>query len=144
MESRSSSRSAGPEEIAAILKNYRTVAVVGLSADPSRPSHQVARYLQEHGYRIIPVNPGCAEILGEKCYLSLKDIPVPVEVVDVFRKAEFIPAIVDEAIAAKARVVWLQLGLVDESSAQKAKDAGLEVVMDRCMKIEHAALAGRG
>ena len=130
--------SAGPEEIGAILQNYRTVAVVGLSADPGRPSHQVAQYLKQHGYRIIPVNPGCAEILGEKCYSSLQEIPFPVEVVDIFRKAEAIPAVVAEAIAVGAKVVWMQLGLVDPTSARRAREAGLEVVMDHCMKIELA------
>jgi hypothetical protein len=130
--------SPGPEEIAAILHDYRVVAVVGLSADPERPSFQVARYLQQHGYRIIPVNPSCAEILGEKCYSSLEDIPFPVEVVDIFRKVEAIPAMVAAAIQAGAKVIWMQLGLVEPESAQQARDAGLRVVMDRCMKIEHA------
>jgi predicted CoA-binding protein len=130
--------SASPEKIGEILQNYRTVAVVGLSADPGRPSHQVAQYLKQHGYRIVPVNPGCREILGEKCYPSLKEIPFPVEVVDIFRKVEAIPAIVAEAIAVGAKVVWMQLELVDPPSARKAREAGLEVVMDRCMKIELA------
>lgn len=130
--------SAGPEEIAAILHDYRVVAVVGLSANPERPSFQVARYLQQHGYRIIPVNPGCAEILGEQCYPSLQDIPFPVEVVDIFRKVEAIPAIVAAAIQAGAKVIWMQLGLVEPESARQARDAGLRVVMDLCMKIEHA------
>lgn len=129
-----------PEEIAAILKRYKTVAVVGLSSDPARPSFQVAQYLQQHGYRIIPVNPACQEILGEKCYPSLQDIPFPVEVVDVFRRVEAVPAIVAEAIAIGARVVWLQLGLISEEAARQARSAGLEVVMDRCMKVEHAHL----
>lgn len=133
---------AGPEEIAEIIKNYRVVAVVGLSADPGRPSYQVAQYLKEHGYRIIPVNPGCREILGETCYPSLKDIPVPVEVVDIFRKVETIPDIVDEAIAIGARVVWMQLGLIEPAAARKASEAGLHVVMDRCLKIEHAQHVG--
>jgi predicted CoA-binding protein len=114
------------------------VAVVGLSAKPDRPSYQVAQYLQEHGYRIIPVNPGCQEILGEKCYASLKDIPFPVEVVDIFRKVDAIPAIVAEAIRVKAKAVWMQQGLEEPVSARQAKEAGLQVVMDRCMKIEHA------
>jgi hypothetical protein len=136
---------AGPEEIAAILKNYKTIAVVGLSTDPSRPSYQVAEYLKNHGYRIIPVNPGCLEVLGEKCYPSLKDIPVPVEVVDIFRKVAAIPAIVAEAIDVGAKAVWMQLGLVEPASAQIARQAGLRVVMDRCMKIEHAQrLEGEG
>ena len=130
--------SASPEEIGEILQNYRTIAVVGLSADASRPSYQVAQYLQRHGYRIIPVNPGCTEVLGEKCYPSLKEIPFPVEVVDIFRKVEAIPGIVAEAIEVGAKVVWMQLGLIDPQSAQKAREAGLQVVMDRCLKIEHS------
>jgi predicted CoA-binding protein len=129
--------SAAPEEIGEILRKYRTIAVVGLSADVSRPSYQVARYLQNHGYRIVPVNPSCAEILGEKCYPSLKEIPFPVEVVDIFRKVDAIPAIVAEAVEVGAKAVWLQLGLVEPQAAQKAREAGLQVVMDRCMKIEH-------
>ena len=129
--------SAAPEEIGEILRKYRTIAVVGLSADVSRPSYQVARYLQNHGYRIVPVNPSCAEILGEKCYPSLKEIPFPVEVVDIFRKVDAVPAIVAEAVEVGAKAVWLQLGLVEPQSAQKAREAGLQVVMDRCMKIEH-------
>jgi predicted CoA-binding protein len=124
-------------EITSILDNHRVVAVVGLSADPGRPSHQVAHYLQVQGYRIVPVNPGCQEILGEKCYATLRDIPFPVEVVDIFRKVDAIPAIVDEAIAVGAKVVWMQQGLEDPASAHKARQAGLSVVMDRCMKIEH-------
>jgi predicted CoA-binding protein len=128
------------QAIAEILKDYRVVAVVGLSADPKRPSYLVAQYLKEHGYRIIPVNPGCREILGEKCYPSLKDIPFPVEVVDIFRKQEAIPAIVEEAIRVKAKAVWMQLGLVEPDSAQKARNAGLKVVMDHCLKVEHARL----
>jgi predicted CoA-binding protein len=128
---------ASAAEIADILKNYRVVAVVGLSADPNRPSHQVAHYLQVHGYRIVPVNPGCQQILGERCYASLRDIPFPVEVVDIFRKVDAIPGIVDEAIAVGAKVVWMQQGLEEPGSASKARQAGLAVVMDRCMKIEH-------
>jgi predicted CoA-binding protein len=129
---------ASPEEIKAILKNYRVVAVVGLSPKPERASHQVAQYLKDHGYRIVPVNPGQKEILGEKCYRSLADIPFPIEVVDIFRNVEAIPAIVDEAIAVGAKVVWMQLGLEEPASARKAREAGLQVVMDRCMKIDHA------
>ena len=131
---------AGTEKIASIFKQYRTIAVVGLSEDPGRPSHQVAAYLQSHGYRIIPVNPQCQEVLGEKCYASLKDIPEPVEVVDIFRKAEAIPGIVEEAIAVGAKVIWMQLGLEHPQAAAQAQAAGLQVVMDRCMKIEHARL----
>jgi uncharacterized protein len=130
--------SASPEEIKAILRNYKVVAVVGLSPKPERPSFKVAQYLKEHGYRIVPVNPGQKEILGEKCYPRLSDIPFPVEVVDIFRNVEAIPAIVDEAIAKGARVVWMQEGLAEPASAQKAREAGLRVVMDRCMKKDHA------
>jgi uncharacterized protein len=129
-----------PEEIAAILRRYRTVVVVGLSTDPLKPSHQVARYLQTQGYRIIPVNPQCQAVLGEKCYPSLKEVPEPVEVVDIFRKGEAIPAIVEEAIAAGAKVIWMQLGLESPEAAARAQAAGLQVVMNRCIKIEHANL----
>ena len=125
---------ASAAEIAEILDNYRVVAVVGLSTDPDRPSYQVAHYLQEHGYRIVPVNPGCREILGEKCYASLRDIPFPVEVVDIFRKVDAIPDIVDDAIAVGAKVVWMQQGLEEPASAHKARQAGLAVVMDRCIE----------
>jgi uncharacterized protein len=113
------------------------VAVVGLSDDPNRPSYRVAKYLQEHGYRIVPVNPGCQEILGERCYAGLRDIPFPVEVVDIFRKVDAIPEIVADAIAVGAKVVWMQQGLEEPDSARRAEQAGLRVVMDRCMKIEH-------
>jgi len=128
---------ASAAEITQILQDYRVVAVVGLSDDPSRPSYRVAQYLQEQGYRIIPVNPGCREILGEKCYASLRDIPVPVEVVDIFRKVDAIPGIVADAIAVGAKAVWMQQGLEERDSARRARQAGLQVVMDRCMKIEH-------
>jgi uncharacterized protein len=131
---------AGPEDIPAILKQYHIIAVVGLSPDPGRASHQVAAYLQSHGYRIIPVNPQCREVLGEKCYASLKDIPEPVELVDIFRKVDAIPGIVEEAIAAGAKVIWMQLGLESPEAAAKARAAGLQVVMNRCLKIEHAKL----
>jgi predicted CoA-binding protein len=123
--------------ITEILHNYRVVAVVGLSPKPVRPSYQVAQYLQEHGFRIVPVNPGCREILGERCYAGLKDIPFPVEIVDIFRQVDAIPRIVDDAIAVGAKVVWMQLGIEEPHSARKAKQAGLQVVMDRCLKIEH-------
>ncbi len=130
----------GPQEIAAILEQYHTIAVVGLSADPDRPSHQVARYLQAQGYRIIPVNPQGREILGEKCYPSLKEVPGPVEVVDIFRQAAAIPGIVEAAIAVGAKVIWMQLGLESPEAAARARAAGLQVVMNRCLKIEHAKL----
>jgi hypothetical protein len=131
-----------PEEIKAILRNYKVVAVVGLSPKPERPSYRVAQYLKDHGYQIVPVNPGQKEILGEKCYPRLQDIPFPVDVVDIFRNVEAIPAIVDEAIAQGAKVVWMQQGLTEPVSARKAREAGLQVVMDRCMKIDHAQLLG--
>ncbi|MFZ5453820.1 MAG: CoA-binding protein [Thermodesulfobacteriota bacterium] len=132
---------AAPQVIAEIIKNYKVVAVVGLSPKADRPSYRVAEYLQQHGYRIIPVNPGQREILGEKCYPTLKDIPFPVEVVDIFRNVEAIPAIVDEALKIGAKAVWMQLGLVEPESARKAREAGLQVVMDHCLKVEHARLA---
>jgi predicted CoA-binding protein len=128
---------ASEAEITEILNTYRVVAVVGLSNDPNRPSNQVARYLQEHGYRIVPVNPRYQEILGERCYAGLQDIPFPVEIVDIFRKVDAIPAIVEAAIAVGAKVVWMQQGLEEPVSARKAGQAGLRVVMDRCLKIEH-------
>ncbi len=126
------------EEIKAILANSKTVAVVGLSPKPERDSHRVAKYLKEHGYQIIPVRPKADEILGEKVYAALKDIPVAVDVVDIFRNIEAIPGIVEEAIAIGAKVVWMQLGLAENQSARKAREAGLTVVMNKCMKIEHS------
>jgi predicted CoA-binding protein len=131
------------EGIKRILENSRTIAVVGLSTDPEKDSHQVAKYLQEHGYRIVPVNPKADEILGEKCYPSLKEIPLSVDVADIFRKIEAIPAIVDEAIAIGAKVVWMQLGLAENQSARKAMAAGLQVVMNKCLKIEHSRYFSR-
>ena len=113
---------ASAAEITEILDNYRVVAVVGLSNDPNRPSYRVAQYLQEHGYRIVPVNPGCREILGERCYAGLGDIPCPVEIVDIFRRVEAIPEIVAEAIAVGAKVVWMQQGLEEPHSARQAKE----------------------
>ena len=125
------------EEIKEILEKNKVVAVVGLSPKPERDSHKVAKYLQDHGYRIVPVRPKAKEILGEQAYASLKDIPFPVEVVDIFRKVDAIPGIVDEAIDIGAKVVWMQLGLAENQSAQKAREAGLQVVMNKCLKIEH-------
>ena len=125
-----------------ILKEARTIAVVGLSANWWRPSYFAAKYMQEHGYRIIPVNPAYPEVLGEKCYASLRDIPEQVDIVDCFRKSEEIPPIADEAIAIGAKVLWMQLGVINHEAAAKARNAGLELVMDRCVKIEHARLFG--
>jgi len=131
------------EEIKGILENNRTIAVVGLSTDPDKDSYRVARYLQEHGYHIVPVNPKTDEILGQKCYPNLAEIPFSVDIVDVFRKIEAIPAIVDEAIAIGAKVVWMQLGLAENRSAHKAMTAGLQVVMNKCLKIEHSRYFAR-
>ena len=125
-----------------ILRECKTIAVVGLSANWYRPSFFAAKYMQEHGYRIIPVNPSYPEILGEKCYASLKDIPGKVDMVDCFRKSQDIEPIAIEAIAIGAKVLWMQLGVLNEKAAEKARKAGLEVVQDRCVKIEHGRLFG--
>ena len=125
-----------------ILKDSRTIAVVGLSANWYRPSYFAAKYMQEHGYRVIPVNPQYGEVLGERCYARLTDVPDKVDIVDCFRAASEIPAIVEDAIAIGAKVIWMQLGIVDNEAARRAREAGLEVVMDRCVKIEHARLFG--
>jgi predicted CoA-binding protein len=125
-----------------ILETYRHIAMVGLSSNAFRPSHFAAIYLLAEGYEVVPVNPGEKEILGRKCYASLRDVPGPVEVVDIFRETSAVPAIVEEAIAVGAKVVWMQLGVIHEAAAERALAAGLEVVMDRCMKIEHARFFG--
>jgi predicted CoA-binding protein len=134
------------DEIRDILATARTVAVVGLSDKPDRESYIVARYLQQHGYRIIPINPGISRVLGEPSYPDLASVPpdVAIDVVDVFRRPEYIPAVVDAAITRGARVVWMQLGLAHNAAAEKARSAGLRVVMDRCIKIEHARIAASG
>lgn len=126
----------------AILTNAKVIAMVGLSANWHRPSHFCAKYLQEHGYRVIPVNPAYTEVLGERCYPNLRAIPEAVEVVDCFRASHEIPAIAADAIAIGARVLWLQLGVTNLDAACAARAAGLTVVMDRCVKIEHARLFG--
>ena len=125
-----------------ILAEAHTIAVVGLSQNWHRPSNFAAKYLQHHGYRIIPVNPAYSEVLGEKCYASLADIPEPVDVVDCFRRVEENPPLAAAAIAIGAKVLWLQLGVIHLDGATRARAAGLDVVMDRCMKIEHARLQG--
>ncbi len=130
------------QKLRRILKENHRIAVVGLSADPMRPSYFAAKYLIDHGYEIVPVNPKYTEVLGEACYRSLGDIPGKVDIVDLFQKPDRIPRLVDEAIAIGARVVWMQLGIVHHEAAQKVEAAGLEVVMDRCMKIEYARLFG--
>ncbi|HTJ97463.1 MAG TPA: CoA-binding protein [Rhodocyclaceae bacterium] len=123
-----------------LFETVKTIAVVGCSPKPERAGHYVAKYLQDLGYRIIPVNPGQTEILGEKCYASLRDIPEPVDMIDCFRKAEDIPPIVEDAIAIGAKFVWMQLGIVNEEAAERAIAAGIEVVMDRCPKIDYPRL----
>ena len=130
------------KDLRRILNDYKRVAMVGLSDDWSRPSNFAAKYLLDHGFEVIPVNPKYPEILGQKCYADLRDIPTPVDVVDLFQRVERIPPFVDQAIEIGAKVVWLQLGIIHEEAAQKARDAGLKVVMDRCMKIEYARLFG--
>lgn len=125
-----------------ILKENRNIAIVGLSANWYRPSYFAAKYMLDHGYNVIPVNPQYEEVLGRKCYKSVRDIPEQVDMVDCFRKAEDIPPLVDDAIAVGAKVFWMQLGVVNREAAHKAERAGLEVVMDRCVKIEHGRLFG--
>jgi len=135
-------KNASSEEIRGLLTRARTIAVVGLSPDPARDSHRVAAYLQRHGYRVIPVNPAVGEVLGEKAYPDLASVPVPIDIVDVFRKPEAIPGIVDDAIAVKAKAVWMQLGLAHNAAAEKARAAGLEVVMSKCIMVQHRGLIG--
>jgi predicted CoA-binding protein len=125
-----------------ILKENRVIAVVGLSADWYRPSYFAAKYMQEHGYRVIPVNPKYDSILGEKCYRSLRDIPERIDLVDVFRKTEDVMPVAEDAIAIRAKVFWQQLGVRNEAAAAKARAARLETVLDRCVKIEHGRLFG--
>jgi uncharacterized protein len=125
-----------------ILHENRVIAVVGLSASWYRPSFFAAKYMMEHGYTIIPVNPAYKEVLGQKCYASLRDIPAKVDIVDCFRKSEEILPIAEDAIAIGAKVLWQQLGVANEAAARKAEDAGLDAVMNRCVKIEHARLFG--
>src|SRR5436189_6056902 len=126
-----------------ILRDNRVIAVVGLSADWFRPSYFAAKYMQEHGYRVIPVNPKYGEILGEKCYKSLREVPEKIDIVDVFRKTQDVPPIAEDAIAIGAKVLWQQLGVKNEAAAAKARQAGLDAVMDRLVKIEHGRLLGR-
>jgi hypothetical protein len=132
------------EEIAELLNSAKTIAVVGLSDNPERDSFRVAKYLKEHGYRVIPVNPGKKEILGETCYPDLASVPERIDVVDIFRTVDAIPGIVDEAIRIGAKAVWMQLGLTHRVSAEKARAAGMKVVQAKCIKIEHTRLQGAG
>ncbi|MFH1393865.1 MAG: CoA-binding protein [Candidatus Micrarchaeota archaeon] len=127
------------QEIGQILEEAEVIAVVGLSDNPDRPSFQVASYLLGHGYKIIPVNPSIAEWRGIKSYPSLLEITEKIDIVDIFRRSEHMPEIVEQAIRINAKTVWMQLGLVNAEAAKKAEEAGLNVVMDKCMKIEHSA-----
>lgn len=133
----------GEPDFKEMLTRYKNIAVVGLSPDPEKPSHEVAAYLKRAGFRIIPVNPACREILGERCYPTLADVPDQVEIVDVFRRSEFLPEIVEQAVAKGARVVWMQEGIVNQAAAARAEAAGLAVVMDRCLLKEHLKVASR-
>jgi predicted CoA-binding protein len=124
-----------------LLRNSRTIAVVGLSGKRFRPSYGVSEYMRRAGYRIIPVNPNESAVLGEKCYATLDDVPEPVDIVDIFRRSEFVPEVVEAAIRKGARAIWMQEGVIHEEAAAKARAAGLEVVMDRCILKEHRRLA---
>ena len=133
-----------PDPITELLKRSKTIAVVGLSCNPMRPSHGVSEYMQSHGYRIIPVNPQIRECLGEKAYASLldipeKDVPQKIDIVDIFRRPEFVEEIVDQAIQLKVPAIWMQEDVVNERAAEKARKAGIFVVMDRCILKEHRA-----
>jgi len=137
------------EEIKSILEKYKTIAVVGLSTNPNNDSHRVAKYLKTKGYRIIPINPFADVILGEKCYKSLLDVPETIEIVDIFRPAKDVPPIIDQAIELKKklgnpRIIWMQLGIVNEEAAKRAMDASLTVVMNKCMMAEHKRLSRKG
>jgi len=130
------------DDLKKLLQEVSSIAVVGISADPAKPSNRVASYLKQHGYHIIPVNPAAEEILGEKCYPDLKSIPEPIDVVDVFRRPEFLPPIADEAVAVGAKVLWMQEGVTNEEAAKKAESGGLTVIQDACMLKEHSRLIG--
>jgi predicted CoA-binding protein len=127
------------DEIADLLKRARTIAVVGLSSSPLRPSYGVAAYLQQQGYRVIPVNPTIKGALGEKAYATLGDVPEKIDIVDIFRRPEFVPEVVDRAIQMKVPAIWMQEDVVHEEAAEKARRAGIFVVMDRCILKEHRA-----
>jgi predicted CoA-binding protein len=131
------------QEIRRILKEYRNIAVVGLSPKESRPSHQVAVYLLAAGFHVIPVNPGQSRILGRTCYPDLLSVPEPVEIVDIFRRSEEVEPIVEQAIRIGARVIWMQEGIINEAAAARARAAGLQVIMDRCLKVDHESLTGQ-
>ena len=125
------------DPIQELLEHSRNIAVVGLSDSPLRPSHGVSAYMQTQGYKIIPVNPEVTNVLGETAYPSLLDVPDKIDIVDIFRRPEFVPDIVDQAIKLKVKAIWMQEGIVHEQAAKKARDAGIFVVMDRCILVEH-------
>lgn len=127
-----------PDRISRILLEFKSLAVVGLSPKPSRPSHGVAAYMRAHGYRVLGVNPNAESVFHERCYPSLAEAPGPVDVVVIFRKSEYVPEVVDDAIQKRARVVWMQEGIRNEHAARRAREAGLEVIEDRCILKEHA------
>jgi uncharacterized protein len=133
---------ASEDPIGDILKMYKRIAVVGLSSNRMRPSNGVTEYMQSQGYAIVPVNPNEMEVLGEKSYAQLEDVPGELEIVDIFRKAEDVPPIVDAAIRRGAKVIWMQLGIENEEAAEKARAAGLTVVMDACVLVEHKRRRG--
>ncbi len=132
----------GGDVVAGILRSARTIAVVGLSSNPMRASHGVAEYLKNAGYRIIPVNPNETEVLGEKSYAGLEDVPEPVDIVDVFRRAEEVPAVAESAIGIGAKVLWMQLGIENAEAAERARTAGLVVLEDSCLMVEHKRRRG--
>src|SRR6266568_4688885 len=134
----------GADPIAEILKKCKTIAVVGLSSNPMRPSHEVTEYMQRAGYRTIPVNPNETEVLGEKSYARLEDVPEKVDLVNIFRRPEEVPPVVESAIRIGAPVVWMQLGIENEEAAEKARAAGLAVVEDACILVEHRKRVGCG
>ena len=125
------------DEIRRVLSDSKTIAVVGLSAKPWRPSHGVSEYMKSKGYRVIPVNPNLTDALGEKAYARLEDIPEKIDIVNIFRRSEFVAPLVDSAIALGARAVWMQEGVIDRTAAERARQAGLAVIMDRCILKEH-------
>lgn len=127
------------DQIGELLTRVKTIAVVGLSSDPMRPSFGVSQYMQRKGYRIIPVNPNESSVLGEKAYPNLSEVPEKIDLVDVFRRSEFVPEIVEETMRLRIPAVWLQEGVIDQAAAKRARDAGLTVVMDRCILKEHRA-----
>ena len=131
------------DEIAELLRAARRIVVVGLSPKPDRDSHRVAAYLQKRDYEIVPVYPREDEILGQNVYRRVQDVPGPIDIVDVFRRSEHLPRVIDDVLTSPARALWLQIGCIDEDGALRARDRGLAVVMDRCLMVDHARLLGR-